>query len=204
MEYRLPIARSISLLAYAVTGILLTACSSPPVPTDTFYNLTSGQARVAPASESLGGILEVPRFRAEGVVNERAIVYRSSATEQRQYNYHYWAEPPAVMVQRSFIDALRRAQTFESVASPEMRADRDYELIGTLRRLEHITSSGAPKIAIELDVGLRRVRGNETLLMKTYSGERTAGRGVAGAVESISATLDQLIGEVIADISALK
>ena len=122
------------------SAIVLAACTSPPVPTDTFYNLTSGRTGVSVSVSKLGGTIEVPRFRGGGVVNERAIVYRASVTEQRQYSYHYWAEPPAVMLQRSFIDALRQSQTFDQVAAPEIRADRDYELIGTLRRLEHDVS----------------------------------------------------------------
>lgn len=196
-----PIQRSIRAVSVVVLLAALAACSSPPVPTDTFYNLTTG--RSAPgASAAVGGTVEVPRFRAEGVVNGRAIIYRSSSTEQHQYNYHYWAEPPAVMVQRSFIDALRNARVFDTVASPEMRADRDYELIGTLRRLEHITGVGAPKVVVEIDVALRRVRGGETLLIKTYTKERSSGSSVSSAVESISAALDQIIAEVVRDSAA--
>ena len=191
------------LTAIGLSGaFLMTACSSPPVPTDTFYNLTSGRAASAAASSSKDGTVEVPRFRADGVINERAIVYRASSTEQRQYNYHYWAEPPAVMVQRSFIDALRSSRSFDQVAGPEVRADRDYELIGTLRRFEHDISRGQGKVAVEIEVALRRVRGGETLLLKTYESERSASRGVAGAVEALSAAVDQVITEVVRDISA--
>ncbi len=189
--------------ALGLGGVLLaTACSSPPVPTDTFYNLTSGRAASATAPTSLDGTVEVPRFRADGVINERAIVYRSSATEQRQYNYHYWSEPPAVMVQRSFIDALRSSRTFDQVASPEVRADRDYELIGTLRRFEHDISRGQSKVMVEIEIALRRVRGGETLLLKTYESERSASRGVASAAEAMSAAVNQVIAEVVSDISA--
>ena len=189
--------------ALGLSGVVfITACSSPPVPTDTFYNLTSGRAVSSAGSASLDGTVEVPRFRAEGVVNERAIVYRASATEQRQYNYHYWTEPPAVMVQRSFIDALRGSRFFDQVAGPEVRADRDYELIGTLRRFEHDISGGQSKVAVEMEIALRQVRGGETILLKTYESERSASRSVAGAVEAMSAAVDQVITEVVRDISA--
>lgn len=192
----------IRTLSFALMALLFAGCSSPPVPTDTFYNLTAGRGAISASTPSLGGTVEVPRFRAEGVVNGRAIVYRSSATEQRQYNYHYWAEPPVVMFQRSFIDVLRSARVFDTVAGPEMRTDRDYELIGTLRRLEHVTGGGPSKVIVEVDIALRHVRGGETLLIKTYSKERSAGSAVASAVEAISVTLDQVIAEVVRDIAA--
>ena len=204
MKIVTPVRRSVRVLSAVVMTVLVAGCSAAPVPTDTFYNLTTGRAGVSAGASPVNGTLEVPRFRAEGVVNERAIVYRSSATAQRQYNYHYWAEPPAVMFQRSFIDALRKAGVFKTVAAPEVRADRDYELIGTLRRLEHVTGGGPTKVVVEFDIGLRRARGGETMLLKTYTAERSAGGGVPGAVEAISAAVDQLTSEVIGDIAAAR
>ncbi len=193
---------SIRTLTLAVGTFVLAACSSPPVPVDTFYNLTSGRGSASPSTSTLSGTIEVPPFRAEGVVNERAIIYRSSDTEQRQYSYHYWAEPPAVMVQRSFIDALRTARLFDQVAAPEVRADRDFELIGTIRRLEHVTGGGSVKVVVEFDIGLRRVRGSDTVFIKTYQTERSTGRGVAGAISAMSAAVDEIIAEVLRDIAA--
>ena len=183
-------------------AVLLASCTSPPVPTDTFYNLTAGRAVVSAGGSSISGTVEVPPFRAEGVVNERAIIYRQSDTTQKQYTYHYWSEPPSIMLQRSLIDAVRASKTFDQAAAPVFRADRDYELIGTLRRLEHVVGSGAGKVIVEFDIGLRRIRGNDSLLLKTYRTERTAGRGVSGAVSAMSTALDELLSDMIKDIAA--
>jgi len=49
------------------------------------------------------------------------------------------------------------------------------ELICTLRRLEHVVGSGSGKAAVEFDMGLSLVRGNGSLLLKTYRIERLAG-----------------------------
>ncbi len=192
--------RRILLLAFA--GALLASCSSPPVPTDTFYNLTAGRTAMSAGGSSISGTVEVPPFRAEGVVNERAIIYRQTDTTQKQYTYHYWSEPPSIMLQRSLIDAVRASKTFDQAAAPEFRADRDYELIGTLRRLEHVVGSGSGKVVVEFDVGLRRIRGNDSLLLKTYRTERTAGRGVSGAVSAMSTALDELLADMVKDIAA--
>lgn len=183
-----------------LVGGMLSACSSPPVPTDTYYNLTAGRSAANASASQIDGTIEVPPFRAEGVVNERAIIYRETATTQKQYTYHFWAEPPAIMFQRSLIDALRGAGTFDQVVAPEVRADRDYELIGTLRRLEHVVGGGG-RVVVEFDVGLRRVRGNDTLFLNTYRTETSAGPGVAGAVAAMSSALDNLLAQALKDIA---
>lgn len=190
-----------ALAVVGLVGGLLSACSSPPVPTDTYYNLTAGRSAPASTNSKIDGTVEVPPFRAEGVINERAIVYRETATTQKQYTYHFWAEPPAIMLQRSLIDALRRAETFDQVVAPEVRANREYELIGTLRSLEHVVSGGG-KVVVEFDVGLRRVRGNETLFLNTYRTERNAGPGIGGAVTAMSSALDTLLAQALKDIGS--
>jgi ABC-type uncharacterized transport system auxiliary subunit len=181
-------------------GVLISACSSPPVPTDTFYNLTSGRSVGVMSQAKISGALEVPPFRAEGIINERAIVYRETDTTQKQYTYHYWSEPPAIMIQRSVIDALRSAQAFDQIAAPEIRTNRDYELTGILHRLEHVVGD-SDKVVVEFDVGLRRIRGNDLLFLKTYRSERDTGRGVAAAVSTMSAALDELLREMLSDIA---
>lgn len=202
MTHSFLIAALRRILVVAGAGAFLASCSSPPVPTDTFYNLTAGRTVMSAGGSSISGTVEVPPFRAEGVVNEHAIVYRQSDTTQKQYTYHYWAEPPSIMLQRSLIDAVRASKAFDQAAPPEFRADRNYELIGTLRRLEHVVGSGSGKVVVEFDVGLRRVRGNDSLLLKTYRIERAAGRDVSGAVSAMSTGLDSLLSEMVKDIAA--
>lgn len=202
MTHRILIAARRRFVALGVAGALLASCSSPPVPTDTYYNLTSGSVMGASSGSKIAGTVEVPPFRAEGLVNERAIIYRQSDTTQKQYTYHYWSEPPSIMLQRGLIDALRSGQAFDQAAAPEFRANRDYELTGTLRRLEHVVGSAGGTVVVEFDLGLRRIRANDSLFLKTYRTERSAGRGVSSAVSAMSAAMDELFADVIRDIAA--
>lgn len=201
MKHSFLIAARRRVFVLGAASVLFASCSAAPVPTDTYYNLTAGASVSSGGGSPIEGTVEVPPFRAEGVVNERAIIFRQSDTTQKQYTYHYWSEPPSIMLQRSLIDALRTSRTFGQAAAPEFRADRDYEIVGTLRRLEHVVGGGGTVI-VEFDVGLRRIRGNESLLLKTYRTERSAGRGVASAVSAMSAALDELLADMVKDISA--
>src|SRR4051812_46544550 len=93
----------------AAAAAALAACSSAPVTRDTFYRFGDATAQAALAGGPIMGTLEVPPFRAEGVVNERAILFRDGPRSLAQYSYHSWTEPPAAMVQQAFIAMLRQS-----------------------------------------------------------------------------------------------
>ena len=183
----------------------LAACgSSDPVPPDMFYRL-AGLAQQSPlAGGPIKGTMEVPPFRAAGVVNERAILYREGPRALTQYSYHSWSDPPAVLVQQAFIDALRSAQAFTLVGAPSMRLDRDYELIGTLQQLEHVISGVGGTAVIELEVVVRRVRGNQVVIAKTYRGEEPASAGdIDATVGSFTKAMDKILADFTRDLAAL-
>jgi ABC-type uncharacterized transport system auxiliary subunit len=193
------------ILCAAVAG-LLSACSSDPVPRDTFYRLGPTAIPAPLAGGPIKGTVEVPLFRAQGIINERAVLYRESARELAQYNYHAWLEPPSVMLQRAFVEALRGASAFSTVASPEMRLDRDYELVGNIREWEHVLpqDGSGPAVAIGIDIALRRVAGNREVLTKTYRvTEPASSESVDAAVAAFTTGLDKVLAQVLADLAAL-
>ena len=200
IPFRLSAVRTCVL---ACAAIAVASCSSPPVPTDTFYNLSLGSAGAPSVGESIAGVVEVPPFWAEGVINERPIVFRESATQRKQYTYHYWSEPPSVMLQRGLIDSLRASGLFDQVTSPEVRANRDYEIVDTLRRLDHVVAGGPAKVAVEFELSLRRIRGNEALFANTYSAEISAGRSVESAVDAMSDAVNDLFAQAVRDMATL-
>lgn len=185
--------------------LALSACSSGAVPRDTFYRLGASAAPQALPGGPIKGTVEVPPFRAQGIVNERAMLYRESARELAQYNYHTWIEPASMMASRAFIEALRAAQAFTAVASPEMRQNRDYELLGDVREWEHVLpQAGGPAAAIAIDISLRRIDGNREMIVKTYkANEPAAGQGIDAAVQAFTAGLDKIIAQVLGDLAAL-
>jgi ABC-type uncharacterized transport system auxiliary subunit len=189
------------LLATSVAAVALASCSSDPLPRDTFYRLAAPATPQQRAGGPLRGVLEVPPLRASGIVNERAILYREGA-QLAQYSYHAWVEPPVAMVQHSIMDVLRHAQAFDNVVSPEMRLDRDYELLGTLRQWEHVRSDNTA--SIEIDIVVRRVRGNQQLLLKTYTAsEPAAGDSIDALVAAFARGLDSIFKTLIADLGSV-
>ncbi len=182
--------------------LAVAACSAGPVPTDTFYRLRSAN----PPSRSGGpikGVAEVLPLRGEGIINERAILYRISGTELRQYTYHFWADGPAAMLQNELIAALRKANAFESVVKPELRLNRDFEIAGRISKLEHDTS-GTAKAILEIEFSVRRVAGNRQALMKTYTAEvDAAGGSVAAGVDAFSEAFGRVVTAFVTDLAGL-
>ena len=196
------------LLVTTAAAAALAACGSDPVPRDSFYRLGAAAAQQPRAGGPIHGVLEIPPFRAAGIVNERAILYRDGPRQLAQYSYNSWVEPPALMLQRSLIGVLRQSQAFDQVISPEMRLDRDFELLGDLRQWEHVRSDaqggGQNAAAIEVEVSMRRVRDNSQLLLKTYRATEAAqGEGVDAAVAAFTRGMDSIYTALLTDLAAI-
>ncbi len=187
------------------SALALSACSSGAVPRDTFYRLGAPAAPQALAGGPIKGTVEIPPFRAQGIVNERAVLYRESARELAQYNYHTWIEPASQMASRAFVEALRAAQAFTAVASPEMRQNRDYELLGDVREWEHVLpQAGGPAAAIAIDISLRRTGDNREMIVKSYRvNEPVAGDSIDAVVQGFTTGLDKIIAQVLGDLAQL-
>jgi ABC-type uncharacterized transport system auxiliary subunit len=194
--------RRACLAGLAASG--LAACAADPPPPEVFYRL-GDPAPVQPlAGGPIQGIVDVPPVRTMGVVGGRAILYRNGPSQVSAYNYHAWQEPPGVMLQRALLTALRAAQAFETVATPEMRLDRAFELMSDLARFEHVLVGGGAGVSLEMEISLRRVRGNAQLLLKTYRADETAANTtVAAAIPAFRRATDRICAELLADLAQL-
>ena len=184
-----------------ILGVLvLTACGGGP--RDSYYLLGDLTPPAPLEGGPIEGTIDVPAFRAAGIVNERAILFRSGPNQLAQYSYHHWFEPPGILLQPAIKDTLLRANAFDVVTSPELRLDRDYELLGNLQRFEHVPANSS--IVVEVEISVRRVEGNKGLVLKTYSVDVPApGQGVDAAVSGFSKALDLIFAEFLTDLSVI-
>ncbi|MCC6914855.1 MAG: membrane integrity-associated transporter subunit PqiC [Rhodospirillaceae bacterium] len=181
----------------------LAACAGDPPPPETFYRLGTPAPVQALAGGPIKGIVDVSQVRTQGVVGGRAILYRSAPDQVIAYHYHAWQEPTGVMMQRALLDALRAAQAFETVATPEMRLERNFELQGDLLTLEHVLAGAGGRVVVEIEITLRRIAGNQPLLMKTYRAEEPAGATVASTIPAFTRAVDKITAGLLADLAAL-
>ncbi len=192
----------ISVLALA----LLAACgSAAPVPEDQFYRL-SVVMTAAPQSKTLfPGTLEIDRFVADGLTAGRPIVYSEAGKpfQVKEFHYHFWTQPPTVMLRDELVSYLRRAKVADTVVTPEMRVSPDYILTGKIRRLEKVVGT-PPKAVLEIELGLRKASGGKLIFLDTYRVEITSdGSGVDAAVTSLNKALSTIYADFVADLSKL-
>ena len=184
---------------------MLTACAAqPPVPQDRYYRLQAAVATAPMGTPALPGTLEVERFSADGLTAGRPIVYMQSDNPNQllEYHYHFWTQPPTVMLRDELVTYLRGSNVANNVVTPEMRLPSDYVLTGRIRRLEQIV--GSPNAtAMELEISLRRQADGKLLFLKSYRHETaTSSAGVGAAVDALNQSLNVVYADILADLKS--
>ncbi|MGJ3258213.1 MAG: ABC-type transport auxiliary lipoprotein family protein [Rhodospirillales bacterium] len=187
-------------------GVLIAGCASqPPVPSDKYYRLQAVFAAEPSASVKFPGNFEVERFSADGLTAGRPIVYveTNDPNQLQEYHYHFWTQPPTIMLRDELVTYLRQAKLAGSVVIPEMRLDPQYVMTGRIRKLEQVL--GTPnRSRLELEIALRRPNDGQLLFLKSYEHETTqVSPGVAAAVDGLNEALNIIYSDLLADLRAL-
>lgn len=196
------------LATFAATIALaaVTGCAQPELPRDHFFRLMVATPAAPPAAPILPGVLEVPRLSADGLVSERPLVYsfRDDPQALRQYNYNLWNDAPPAILQDQLAGYLRAANVARLVVTPTMRQRPDHQVVGRVRRFEQVV--GPPHgVAVEIELGLLRLKDDRLVLLKTYREERaTPDETPATAAQAISQAMADLFARFVKDIEALK
>lgn len=194
---------AISILGAFLSSGFLAACGSPaPVPEDQFYRLKV-QAPLRAGKVLFPGTLEVDRFVADGLTAGRPIVYSESgkAYQVKEFHYHFWTQPPTVMLRDELVTYLRARKVSDLVVTPEMRANPDYILTGKIKRLEKVNGL-PPKAVIEIELGMRKASGGKIIFLDTYRMETESdGPRVSATVKSLNKSLTAIYRKFVIDLS---
>ena len=148
------------------------------------------------------GVLSVAPLEAEGLLRERPLLYSTtgSATEMQQHDYHYWMDPPTRMLQLQLVDYLRASGLIQSVVTPELRIEADYQVSGRIKRLERLLGGGPTRVVAELELSLVARANNELNVVGTYTAEAIADDdGVESSVLALNQALGQVFERFLAD-----
>jgi cholesterol transport system auxiliary component len=190
-------------LPVLVAAVLLAACgSAPPVPEDQFYRLRVTPAP-SPGQKLLPGTVEIDRFVADGLTAGRPIVYSESGKpyQVREYHYHFWTQPPTVMLRDELVAFLRAAKVADAVVTPEMRVPADFVLTGKISRLEKVVGE-PPKAVLEMELAVRKAAGGKLVFLDTYRIESTSdGAGVDDTVNALNQALATIYRKFLSDLA---
>ncbi|WNK01043.1 ABC-type transport auxiliary lipoprotein family protein [Thalassospiraceae bacterium LMO-JJ14] len=202
-----PVRKIMPMASLIFAAVLLVAgcASQPPVPTDKYYRLQAVLAAAPASTPRFQGNFQVERFTADGLTAGRPIVYVESndGNQLLEYHYHFWTQPPTVMLRDELVTYLRASKIAESVVTPDMRLDPQYVMTGRIRKLEQVL--GSPnRTRLELEIALRQTDNNKLMFLKSYLHESNqTSPGVSSAVDALNEALNIIYSDLLADLRSL-
>jgi ABC-type uncharacterized transport system auxiliary subunit len=198
--------RKLDTALVLIVTIVLFGCAQPqPAPKDNYYRFgfEQSQLQISQSTEpKLNGIVEIDRFSADGLVAGRSIVYSESnkPNQLMEYNYHFWTEPPTILLRDQLITHLRAAGIAKTVVTAEMRVAPDFVISGKIKRFEQVRDA-SPHFILEMELGLRH-GGTDTLIHWGTYRKKVAAEGatVANGVKAAKIALSEVYAEYIRDL----
>ena len=179
--------------------VWLVGCSTqPPVPVTQYYHLPKAISDKK-ARPKLYDAIVVRRPIANGIYNERAILFAQSAKplELSRHHYHYWSQAPIYLVQDYLLEFLRQTGVAGQVKT---HGRADVTLTITIKRFERLLSSKGDQVLIELEIVSESKKGS---IIKVYHQTAPAsGSGVYAAVQAFGLTMRKIALQLLDDLSS--
>jgi ABC-type uncharacterized transport system auxiliary subunit len=171
-----------------------------PVPSDRFHRLSIGAPATVYQKPPVAGTLEVVRFSAIDVLEDRAIVFteKDSPDVLHQYHYQLWADAPPHMLQVATVDYLRQARLADQVVTTGRGIVPTYTLRGDIKKLEHVVG-GSSSVVVELEFALREHKSGNVVWVKSYTANKAAKNDSVGAA---TRAFSQAVQEILSNLTA--
>lgn len=185
--------------------LLVVSCSSPPpVPTDRFYRL-SIEENGTNHDMLTEDIIFISSILAEGLYNERALLYTGEGgkNELQQFHYHFWVTSPPKLIQENLIKYLRLTNASPMLVN-EAGSGEKIKISGRLHAFEKIDSgeSARANISIEFTVADRGI--DTPLLIREYhTTEGVEEKTVPALVDAYNRAINRIFAEFRTDLAAV-
>jgi len=189
--------RMMPCIAVLLAAFGLGACGSGrPIKYYTMELPTAPQ----PSTSVFPVTLLVGRITAPEILQDAPIAYRSGPNEIGTYNYHYWVEPPELMVKLALIRQLRSSGRFQSVAEVGSSAQGEFILQGRLYDFEEI-DAGSISGLVTMEFHLLDRKNGKVVWTHFYShSEPVQGKEIPNVVTALNQNLDRGLAEVSAGL----
>jgi cholesterol transport system auxiliary component len=193
----------------ALTAITLAGCAlaaPAPAPEDHFYRLPPPSTAEIYNAPLVRGTLGVAPLHAEGLYQERSILYIDAASplEIHRYHYRYWFTVPGNLIQGHLADALIASGIAAKVIRYQPGAAVKGLVSGTIERFERVTGRGSDQARVTLTLTYGDTDQLHTpLLNKAYSATAPiSGHAMDDAVAAFGTALNQIYNEFIHDLAS--
>jgi ABC-type uncharacterized transport system auxiliary subunit len=176
----------------------------------TYYTLSTAPAiKPDPGTSHWKAAVAVRRFETPMYLRQGRIVYREAPTQIGFYEYHRWAADPGATVTTAFIESLRSANAFSTIAPYDGRGRPDYLIDGRLEKLDEVDYGSRVRVEAKLSAVLTNLRTGAIV----WSGDaeetsnvdkRDVNSVVAEMSRAVQANIDRLVGNMEQQISGLE
>lgn len=131
-----------------VVATSLAGCgfSAGNIPADHFYRLP------VPTPINVSQIVDVKSVQADGIYNERALLFveQSRPLEVNRYNYHFWAQTPSALVQGWLQACLNNPHA----AQAHKNGQTVIPINTVVRGFERVITNGQADVVVKLQINL--------------------------------------------------
>ncbi|MBI4006423.1 MAG: membrane integrity-associated transporter subunit PqiC [Gammaproteobacteria bacterium] len=185
--------------------IILTGCSSaPPVPTDHFYRFKTPTQGDIGKQRLTDQVIYINSFLAEGLYNERALLYTNDnlSQELQQYHYHFWITSPPDLLRDYLVSFLRAADTSPVIITGAGVTD-GLQITGRVTEFEKLDSGNQSYVNVALELRLDK-QGNELpLLLKEYrANEQVQGKSLTDVITSFNTAVLRIYSDFVTDMES--
>ena len=176
----------------------------------TYYTLSTAPAmKPDPGTPHWKAAVAVHRFETPMYLRQGRIVYRAAPTQIGFYEYHRWAADPGATVTTAFIESLRSANTFSTIAPYDGRDRPDYLISGRLEKLDEVDYGSRVRVEAKMSAVLTNLRTGAIV----WSGDaadssnvdrRDVDSVVAEMSRAVQANIDRLVGDMEQQVSGVE
>jgi ABC-type uncharacterized transport system auxiliary subunit len=176
----------------------------------TYYTLSTAPAmKPDPGTPHWKAAVAVHRFETPMYLRQGRIVYRAAPTQIGFYEYHRWAADPGATVTTAFIESLRSANTFSTIAPYDGRDRPDYLISGRLEKLDEVDYGSRVRVEAKMSAVLTNLRTGAIV----WSGDaadssnvdrREVDSVVAEMSRAVQANIDRLVGDMEQQVSGVE
>ncbi len=177
------------------------------IPRDHYYRLPVISSVKPLPAPLLPGTLEISAVQTSGMLHERSILFvrEQQPLEVNPYDYYYWVNAPASLLQQHLLDYLRLKNFAHN--QHRYRADEpaDFKLDVELMQFERYIRKDSAEARVTVELVLRDNHSKRILLHKRYQQNiKTRSLDMAGTARAFGKALTTIYARFTRDVAALK
>jgi len=174
---------------------------APPVPVDHFYRLTPSSASVEKRRLTEEPVYVAVLF-AEGLYNDRALLFSSDAqgSELRQHHYYFWYTSPPRLLRDYLVQFMRDADVSPLIME-DTGMSASLRVSGKVIEFERRQTSSGSTAGVTLELRVDKPDHDLPILLRQYRASvDIQGQEMPDVISAFNTAVDRICGEFLGDL----